>query len=235
MHMKTRLATVVIGALCSSSASGFDFLPNLYLGIEGAVNHYKAEKSVQSKNPVGNVITRGNNKALLSEHGAAGGVFIGSNLLDLVGLEVGFMKFKNGKVEDNLLYNASMPGVSALQVQSINTFSAQHHNWYLDALGYIPLPFGLDIIGSVGVGRLSSKLKNSIRASAFIALPPQSARFSGANNLSTDSTKTGLRLGLGAQYKFCDAGVRLMVRYQKGNDILRNVISGGLGLFYQFY
>ena len=100
---------------------------------------------------------------------------------------------------------------------------------YADVLGYLPVCEDIDLIGSLGMGRLSTKVKGkSVQSDpAGVVLA--------TTNPSLKSSKTGLRLGLGAQYKVTpNVGARFMVRHQKGNQFVKSVNSAGLGLFYQF-
>lgn len=230
--MKSKLISVALGALLSGSAFA-DILPTLYFGVEGQYHYYKMEKTLKSSG--GGVITRGNNRPLFQESNIAGGAFIGTSLFDILAIEAGYVQFKNSHTNDNLVFNMTMPGVSALQVLSNNKFTARHHNGYVDIIGCFPVPLGLDFIASIGAGCLTSRVINTTNANAYIAISPRSQTLSGSSLMTARSTEVGLRLGLGTQYKFGDVGARFMVRYQKGNDLIRTLLSANAGVFFQFY
>jgi hypothetical protein len=232
LNLKSKLTAVVLGT-CLNSSVFADILPNLYFGVEGQYHYYKMEKTLKSS--AGGVITRGNNRPLFQESNIAGSVFIGTSLFDIVGIEAGYEQFKNSHTNDNLVFNMAVPGVSALQVLSNNQFTARHHNGYVDVIGCFPVPLGLDFIASIGAGCLTSRVLNTTNANAYVAIPPRSQSLSGSSSMTARSTEVGLRLGLGTQYKFGDVGARFMVRYQKGNDLIRTLLSANVGVFFQFY
>lgn len=215
----------------ASQAAFADGFPNFYVGLEGQYHHYSVEKSLDTN---GGVMTRGNGRPLFSDDNIGGGIFAGANLFELIGVELGFTKFRNSKTTDDLLYNMAAPGVSQIQVHSVNRFHAEHHNTYVDAMARFPVPMGLDVLASLGVGCLTSRIHNRTKAHAFVSVPPNSVNLKSRNYLSTRTSSMGFRVGLGTQIKFGCVGGRLMFRYQRGNDLLRNVLSAGLGIFFQF-
>lgn len=223
---------VLLTLLLSSFSAAADLLPNLYLGLEGQYHYYKMEQNLKAAN--GGLITRGNGRPLFQENNIAGAIFLGTSLFDLVAIEAGYAQFKNSHTNDHLVFNMISPGVSSVQVQSINHISARHHNGYIDLIGCFPFPL-FDLIGSVGGGCLTSRVNNNIEANAFVAIPPQSQSLAGSSILTGRTTEVGLRLGLGTQCKLGEVGARFMIRYQKGNAVIRNIISANLGLFYQFF
>jgi len=98
-------------------------------------------------------------------------------------------------------------------------------NVYIDALGYFPVNACTDIIGSVGIGRYKSKLD----------MPTPSSQYAAFINRA-NKAKLGIRVGLGAQYNFCDNwSTRAMIRYQRGNKhFLRRNVSIAIGAAYAF-
>jgi hypothetical protein len=121
-------------------------------------------------------------------------VFAGSRLNENFGLELGYSYL--GKTND-----------------------VKNTNLSADVLGYLPVNESVDLIGSVGLGRLSSK----------------AAKGAVLSNEKNTTSKVAPRLGLGAQYKFDNnVGVRAMARFQRGNDFAKNATSVGVGAFYQF-
>ena len=234
MKFKLNVLAVLGATLVSGSVMALEIFPTLYVGAEAQYNFNKITKEMKSTS--GGLLTRGNNKPLISEHGAAAGIFIGTNLWEMLSLEAGYYQFKRNKTDDSANFNGVIPGVTA-QLQSVNAFTARHHNWYLDGVACFPLPLvGMDILASAGIGRLTSKIENTNTANAGITFPPAATlSFANKSSMKGETTRTGLRLGLGAQYKFGDLGTRFMVRYQQGNDLIKHVVSAGVGLFYQFY
>lgn len=98
-------------------------------------------------------------------------------------------------------------------------------NMHIDALGYAPINPCVDLIGSIGIGRFKSKLgmpSPNVNDTAFIS--------------AANKAKIGLRVGIGAQYNFCNNwSSRVMVRYQKGNkNFFKNNVSIAAGLSYSF-
>ncbi len=214
--MKMKLTTIfLLGSMLSSGvALGLDFDPKLYMGIDAQYNRYTGTKQITTPQNV--QLTSVGNKSLFGKSGSGLGVFAGSRLTENLGLELGYTVLTGAKL---LITN---PGFQTSSLKSKN------HNWYMDALGFIPVSSEIDIIGAVGIGRLSTKLSGSIQQRVTGVLRA-------SQSLSMRSQKTGLRLGLGAQYKFDEnIGARLMVRHQKGNQFVKKVNSAGLGLFYQF-
>lgn len=205
----------LLGSILSSSAAlGLDFEPNFYVGVEAQYNHYKSVKQVTTPQNVQlNVV---NNKPLFGKSGSGLGVFAGSRFTENLGLELGYTALTGAKFKlDN----------PAFQTSSLKTKS---HNLHVDALGFIPMSSEVDIIAAVGLGRLSTKFSGDIQQVVAGVLGAK-------QNLSMKSRKTGLRLGLGAQYKFNEnVGIRFMARHQKGNQFVKKVNSAGVSLFYQF-
>jgi OOP family OmpA-OmpF porin len=98
-----------------------------------------------------------------------------------------------------------------------NEVSLKLQNFYIDALGFWPVSPEVDLIASLGAGRLKPSL-DVINETITTG--------------DVNKAKFKPRVGLGAQYKFDEnLATRIMLRYQKGNSALvdRN-ISAGLGL-----
>ena len=233
MKFKLNVLAVLGATLMSGSVMALEIFPTLYVGAEAQYNFNKITKEMKSSS--GGLLTRANNKPLISEHGAAAGIFIGTSLWEMLSLEAGYYQFKRNKSDDSVNFNGAAPGVTA-QLQAVNAFTARHHNWYLDGVACFPLPLGMDILASAGIGRLTSKIENTNNFNAGITSPPApTLSLINKSSMKAETTKTGLRLGLGAQYRFGDVGTRFMVRYQQGNELVKHIVSAGVGLFYQFY
>ena len=214
--MKMKLATIFLlsGMFANSLAFGLDLEPSFYVGVEAQYNRYQGAKQITTSQNI--QLKAVNNKALFGKTGASLGVFAGARLIENVGLELGYTGLMGGKFKLNN---------PAFQTSSLKTKS---HNLYVDALGFIPMSPEVDVIATVGAGRLSTKFSGDIQQIA--------GKLAGAKqNLSMKSCKAELRFGLGAQYKFNEnVSVRFMARHQKGNQFVKKVNSAGVSLIYQF-
>lgn len=204
--MKMKLIAIALSGIVLSGAAAADFDPKFYVGGEAQYNKAKTNKSnkdIDLKDEKG--------KSILKENTPGAGVFVGSRLHENFGVEAGYSHLKNAK--------------KTFADKSSNT--NKMNNVYADALGYLPVSCDVDLIGSVGVGRLSTKLSSKDENGVNSPLTSEGKKASKA--------KAGVRVGLGAQYMFCDnVGARVMLRHQKGNKVVKNVNSANLGLFYQF-
>lgn len=200
--MNKKLASIALsGAMLVSGASfGMDFDPKFYVGAEAQYNKLKGDKNFSNAG-----------QSLLRKKNSPGAdLFLGTRITENFGAEVGYSVLKRS--------HNNLTGGQVVNVKM--------NNPHVDAIGYIPVGNDVELIGSVGLGRLSTKVDNKVNG-VVTALT--------ANDKSLTKTKTGIRLGLGAQYKFSEnVGARFMVRHQKGNKIIKNVNSAGLGLFCQF-
>jgi hypothetical protein len=149
---------------------------------------------------------------LFTKSGSGLGINLGTQIMENFGLEIGYTHFSSSSTTDT--YRSFWRGVSFT-----DNFKAKHRNIYFDALGYLPIQENIDIIGLVGFGNINSKITETY--SSYV--------------IEGKFRKGGIRLGAGARYMFNqNIGSRFLVSYQKGNQILENVTSAGLGLFYQF-
>jgi opacity protein-like surface antigen len=133
-------------------------------------------------------------------------VFVGARFNENLGAEIGFGFI--GKVKGTAIGNR----------QATNKVS----NIYADILGYVPVASKVDLIGSIGLGRLKSK--PDVTGATFI------------NKDVLTKTKVGVRVGAGAQYNIDNNwAARAMVRYQKGNkNFLKSNTSVSVGAVYTF-
>lgn len=201
--MKIKLSALALSGivLLSGSAFGMDLDPKFYVGAEAQANQLKNGKEF---------VDATNGKSTIRKNNPSLGLMLGSRLNEYVGVEVGYNFMKESKYTFN---NAT-------------TLKMKMRNAYVDALGYLPVANNVDLIGSIGAGRLTTKptFKNQAGVDQLTDAQRKDSK-----------TKMGLRLGVGAQYKLDDnLGVRFMVRHQKGNKAVKNLKSAGLGLFYQF-
>lgn len=220
--MNKKLVSIVMSAATLLSGVAFaDFDPQFYVGAEVQAGHKKGEKNVPAKLGKTPVTLYGKSKNGSAQsplhHSATGGsLFVGSRVNENFGVEIGASALRTEKSKNISLNNNVLPG---------SEISIKNSNIYADAMGYLPVDCALDLIGSVGVGQLSTKISGKAVSSTTNA----NEKFSGK------SSKAGVRAGLGAQYKITDnLSTRLMVRYQKGNRMVNNTMSTALGMFYQF-
>lgn len=86
-------------------------------------------------------------------------------------------------------------------------------NYYIDALGLMPITNKIDLIGALGLGSAQIKWKHT------------------SPSYTSHSSRNGVRFGLGGQYHFNESlAVRAMLRDQTHIDN----ISATLGLIYTF-
>jgi len=229
--MNKKLVSIVMSAATLVSGAVLaDCDPQFYVGAELQAGHKRGAKEVRlkSKNNVNTSTLTGISKkgtfktdpapSAISKSANGATLFVGSRLNENLGLELGGTVLRTQKANNitNVRTGLVMPG-SAVSIKNSNV--------YADAMGYLPIDCATDLIGSVGIGHLSTKVNYKTVAK------PTSAD----QKFSAKATKVGVRLGVGAQYKFTEnVGARVMVRYQQGNKIVKKMTSAGLGMFYQF-
>jgi len=222
--MKIKLAAASLLAASLASAAVFaDLDPKFYVGGEAQFNKFKYDQ----KSFLNRLTTNGKNP-ITKKSSPGAGLFVGSRLNEYFGLEAGISASRavKGSWNETLANNIA-------NFQNSGNVKLENRNIYADVLGYVPVACDVDLIGSVGVGVLNTKwsVSRNQNLNALGGLLNANAQESANGKHS----KTGLRLGAGVQYKFDDnIGARLMVRYQKGNKIIKNNTQAGLGLFYQF-
>ena len=222
--MKNKLISSLLAAtlLSASSAFALDLDPKFYVGGEVQANKAKGQKkTINDFVKLRDGDTNKDNPLTLKQDKLGLGVFIGSRIHENVGIEAGYARMGTAKYKGRYDFGGGvgLPLSSAIELKSKNI--------YFDVLGFMPISQSADLIGSIGVGQLKTKVAGGSLIDSCDIM------FSEVKGQS--SKKTGLRLGLGAQYKLNEnVGARFMIRHQKGNDFLKSVNSAGLGLFYQF-
>lgn len=219
MNKKLVGLVVSVATLANGVASAVDFDPKFYVGGEVQVGQKKGPKKIttrlgkaKDKLEITGEAKNGSSVSPVKKAASGASVFMGSRLTDNMGLELGGSMLKNQKFKP----------IKGLDKSSEMTI--KNRNVYVDAMGYLPLDCSVDLIASVGAGHLSTKVNGKT-----VAKPTAAEKF------SAKSSKMGVRVGMGAQYKFNEnLGARLMVRHQQGNKIVKRVNSAGLGMFYQF-
>ncbi len=205
MQNMGRLVICLGSILISTTALSqqFDWEPNGYAGAALRTSNNKITKYRNS-------IARTDDKPYYSGNQGNGSLFVGTQLSKLSAVEIGYDWFSKTSQYVNFI---NYPN-TALKHQSSNL--------YLDILGYLPADEHFSLLGTLGVGHLTTKLEG---------------RFNGVKRteLSGTSSQLGLRFGFGFQYRFdIGVGTRLMLRHQRGNAILNSMNSLGLGVFYYF-
>jgi opacity protein-like surface antigen len=220
-YMKIKLVALALsGVMVAGTAfAGTDLDPKFYVGAELQANKSSGTKKITDKN--GNATQRSDNKSLFKKSGVSASAIVGSRLNDFVGVEAGYSAMSGPKLrKDKLTVTVAATGLTAPVTLDGTKIKTKNHNVHFDALGFVPVDEQIDLIGSIGVGRLSTKIK---------------LLTAGASTETEKSSKTGLRAGVGVGYKFDDClSARLMVRHQKGNKLVKNITQAGLGLFYNF-
>lgn len=215
---KIKLATVAMLGVALISAP--TFADCFYMGGEAQYNTFK-----YSDSEFKGLTFSGTNP--ISKKSVPGfGFFLGSRFNENFGLEGGVSS--SGSVKGSWNENRTINGVVRRNAGNIKMTTS---NLYADLMGYLPLGCDVDLIGSMGIGFLTSKI--DIDQAASGAVPGLS--LSVTQNVTGTHSKAGVRAGAGVQYKFNEnLGARLMVRYQQGNDFVKNSTQAGLGMFYQF-
>jgi len=204
MKMRLTAICVSVAMLSSGAAFGLDMDPKFYVGAEAQYNKLKSANGPEFKGTDG--------KSMISKDKLPGGSLqAGVRLTENFGAELGYAVFKNS-VSNLVAGNGSV--------------KAKLKTPYADVLGYLPVASNINLIGSLGLGRLNTKMNITRNG---VAVPLTQAQKDAAK------AKVGARVGLGAEYLFdANLGARAMVRYQKGNKAVKSVQSMSLGLFYQF-
>jgi len=150
--------------------------------------------------------SNGGSKLVIRKNKPGVNVFLGARFNENLGAEVGFGFITKTK------------GTAQGNRQATNKIS----NLYADALGFMPVSSKVDLIGSVGLGRMKSKA--DVAGATF------------TNKALLNKAKVGVRVGAGAQYNVNENwGTRAMVRYQKGNkNFLKSNTSVSVGAVYTF-
>jgi len=214
MKKKLVVLSLSVATLFSGAAFGLDFDPKFYVGAEAQLNQLKGTKEGNLGNTSRTPLQDAKSKSILNGTRPGAGIFVGSRLTENFGIEVGAsasnQKIKNSNLRTGL-------ALSSLKVKNTNV--------YADAMGILPVCDEVELLASVGVGRLSTKVDGTVNGTAL----------ANSEKVSLKSSKAGVRVGAGVQYKFDEnLGARLMVHHQKGNKLIKSVNSAGLGLFYQF-
>jgi len=218
--MNKKLVSIVMSAATLVSGAVFaDYDPQFYVGAELQTGHKKGLKKIPLKSEKKVIIlqkTKGDTASPINTKAQGATLFLGSRLNENLGFELGGSRLATQKYKTVKRNGVVQKGVS---------FSIKNENVYADAMGYLPIDSATDLIGSVGVGRLSTTVSRKDVTTAV----------SRAQKYTAKSHKMGVRVGVGAQYKFNEnVGARVMVRYQQGNKLVKNMTSAGLGMFYQF-
>ncbi|MDB6096771.1 MAG: hypothetical protein JWM09_1049 [Francisellaceae bacterium] len=212
--MKKFVATILsAAALASSAAFALENDAKFYAGVEGVVGRAKSASTVTLSNNTTltntTANTSGKNKSILNNASRGVNLFLGTRIENF-GLEAGY-SFLNTQKKD--VQTTSSPALTG-QLRSKN------RNVYIDALGYYATNEEVDLIASIGVGRLHSKVSSTVSS----------------NVTDTKSfAKLGVRVGAGAQFKFNENLFgRTLVTFQKGNQLIKSNVVARLGIGYQF-
>ena len=189
----------------------------LFCGIANAEDLSSISKVYVGVDALYNVLNRGelkdsNNKQLIRKGKASVDLYLGTRIVEYMGLEAGYAILKGSRVP-----SAALNGTAIVKI----------HNPHVDVMAYVPLSPEIDLMASLGLGHLKSKLSIKMNGGKKVALSND------WKNLS--KSRTGVRVGFGAQYILDHQfGARFMIRHQRGNKIIKYINSVAVGLFYQF-
>ncbi len=125
------------------------------------------------------------------------------------GLEAGY-SFNKKQKEEGIVNNLVINGVT---LNGTSSFTTKVRNIYLDVMGFMPVHEQVELLGGIGIGRLTVKKGNE--STSYTAV-------GGAVPSSTSPTfknKASWRVKVGAQYNItANVAARLLATYQKANN-----------------
>lgn len=155
---------------------------------------------------------------ILEENLNGANIYIGGRFSEYFGLELGY--FRN-KEETKGVSAGTVVGTGTVAATSFTT-DVKSHGFALDALGYVPVAPGLEIVGTAGVTWTDAEIGLS---------------GAGIGKASADEDEFGYRLGAGLQYTLENGlGFRGLVRYQYADfdNIADDAWIYTLGVNYRF-
>lgn len=145
-------------------------------------------------------------KLVISQNEPGFNLFAGARFNESIGGEIGFglIQTEKGDAQNNR--------------QATNKIN----NWYIDFFGFMSIATEVDLVGSVGLGCMTSNA--NVEGVTF------------QNKETFNKSTYGYRIGGGVQYNFAtNWATRAMIRYQDGNkNFLRNMVSISVGALYTF-
>jgi opacity protein-like surface antigen len=198
------LSSVLVAAalgISSSPVLAETIEPRFYLG--GELNYSKHNYDQEFKDSIATA-----NGSIKSKVPGMS-ILAGARFYKNFGLELGYTFLKAAKSTGNT--NGNLKAKNA----------------YLDLLGYVPIINQIELVGTMGVGRMQTKETEDLNQDQFIER----------------IGRTGLRIGAGAQYNIDNKwSARAMLRYQKvggkGKDsnigMIKNTTSLSAGIAYLF-
>ncbi len=185
---------------------------------------------VKSYDDAKNAITAQHGTYSTKEKSTSFGILAGLRYCENFGTELGYTSYKKLKYSFSLPVGAINNNGNPIDGSDNGTIKA--NNISLDLLGYMPIGKDVELIGSVGLGRV--KFKDTWSATGNLGQSLENLY--GASSMKLN--KTGYRLGLGVQYKFIDYfATRAMVKYQKvgkknGLPLAKNITTVNLSVIY---
>ena len=142
---------------------------------------------------------------------------------------VGMTFHENFGVEAGYSFSKAITGVIQTAATTSVPVKSKIRNMYLDLVGFMPVLAGqCDLIGGIGVGKITAKKDNSV------------------TNIDTIKNKLGWRVKAGVQYNVhTNVALRALVTYQTSNNkikykdntedkFIKNMTSVGLSAVYIF-
>ena len=160
---------------------------------------------------------------------------LGVKFTENFGLEAGY-SFNKKQKEEGIVNNLVINGVT---LNGTSSFTTKVRNIYLDVMGFMPVHEQVELLGGIGIGRLTVKKGNE--STSYTAV-------GGAVPSSTSPTfknKASWRVKVGAQYNItANVAARLLATYQKANNkvnilgteskFVKNMKTIGLSATYTF-
>lgn len=205
---KLIISTAVAGLLSVAGVASADFFDDTRFNVGGELSVLnKTDYKNANSGDITNFKTSNTaDKVEIEKNKLGANIFVGSRFNENFGAELGYGFITKADAD----------------VQNSRKAENKINNIYVDALGFMPVTDEVELIGSIGAGRM--KAKADVPGAAF------------TDKSKLTDAKIGVRVGAGAAYKFDDNwAVRGMVRYQKGNsDFLKSNTSLSLGAVYSF-
>jgi opacity protein-like surface antigen len=202
MNMKNLIAVALSGSVLATSAAFADFEPRFYVGADAVYNHLNLDKKLS------------NDTKTFKKNKLGANFVLGGKFHEFFGAEAGYSFMQKVKGETKAATSFIAPVATK--------FNAKVNNMYLDLMGFYPVSQEVDLLASVGVGRMKVKFTNGVKTIA---------------DSKSSKSKTGLRARVGAQYKLDENfAARFMVGTQKGVKAMgvKSNTSAGLGVTYTF-
>jgi opacity protein-like surface antigen len=206
MNMKKISASIASVSLVSGLALANDV--SLYVGAEAGYGKQSYSEDMKKKLTGNGLFTTVSASA--KKKAANLSLILGAKFHENFGAEIGYTFFTKTKA----LEGKDRVGA----VDRTYKATVKNNNMFIDAVGFLPVADCVNVLGSLGLGRLQSK------ATYETSIP-------GRDIPAFKKSKTSLRVGLGAEYNFEPVAVRAMLRHQRAGKtaVVKSITTVGVG------